>query len=307
MADALHLATKQIESSAGRRRGINWSAYLYVLPALLLFLLFVLYPVVYNVALSLHSWNGLAPDWKPVGVANFIEMVQDRIVRISVRNSGIFVLGHLVTMSLGLMLAVFLNHPYPGRNIARTLIFLPGVLASTIIAVTWSTIYETNLGAINRLLRQIGLGILAQDWLGNPNLAIWSVILVGVWTGVGFSMTVYLASLQSITVDIHDAAQIDGANRRQIFWYITLPLLRKTHLVLLMLGVIASVQAFDVPSVLTGGGPYGATTTLTIHVYKNVFSFSRFGYGAALSQFTLVLLIILTLLQRTFLRERELS
>lgn len=283
----------------------SWTAYLFVLPAFALFAVFVVYPVVYNVVLSFYSWNGLAESWQPVQWQNYAELVHDHVVGISLRNAGIFALGHLVTMGLGLLLAVLLNKRLPGRNVARTLIFLPGVLASTIIAVTWRTIYEPNLGPLNTFLRWAGLGVLAQEWLANPRLVIWSLVLIGIWAGVGFPMVVYLASIQSIDPEIYDAAQIDGADGRQTLWYVTLPMLRNTHLTLLMLGTIASVQGFDVPFILTGGGPYYATSTLTIHVYKNVFSFSRFGYGAALSQFTLVLLVTLTVLQRVLLRERK--
>ncbi|MHB8624793.1 MAG: carbohydrate ABC transporter permease [Aggregatilineales bacterium] len=285
------------------RRKVKWSAYLYLLPAFLLFGVFVVYPVVFNLVLSLNRWNGTGPAWIWAGLDNFVRLFKDRVVSVSLRNSAIFVLGHLVSMALGLILAVLLKPPSRGHSIVRTVIFLPAVLAPTIVAVTWNTIYNTSLGPLNAILRALSLG--TQDWLGNPQLAIWSVAFVGIWAGLGFPMIIYLASLQSINPDISGAARVDGANRIQEFRFITLPLLRNTHLVLLMLGVIAAVQAFDVPYVLTNGGPFNATSTLTIYTYKSVVSLSDFGYGAALSQFTLALLVILTLAQRFFLRERE--
>ncbi len=281
----------------GRRRG-KWTPYLYVLPAVILFAIFVVYPVIYNLLLSFHEWNGVKSLWNPVGVRNYAELVRDRVVGISLRNSGIFVLGHLVVMILALLLALLLNNPYQVRNAVRTIIFLPGVLAPTIIAVTWGTIYEPNFGPLNVTLRKIGLDALALYWLGDPKIAIWALTAIGVWAGLGFPMVVYLASLQTIERDLYDAAAMDGANRRQIFLYIIFPLLRGTHLVLFMLGVIGAVKGFATPWVLTAGGPYYSTSTLTIHVYKNVFNFSRFGYGAALAQFTLVVLVVLILLQR---------
>jgi raffinose/stachyose/melibiose transport system permease protein len=307
MSQAMSVAEVRQQASSARHphRKIQWHAYLFLLPAFTLFAVFVAYPVLFNAVLSFQKWNGLAPSTQSIGLENYQRLLNDRVVGISLRNSAIFVAGHLITMGLGLVLAVLLNNPYPGRSVIRTLLFLPAVLASTIIAVTWSTIYEANLGALNVLLRNLGLKALAQDWLGNPQIAIFALTAVGIWAGIGFPMVVYLASLQSINTEINDAALVDGANPRQLFRFITFPLLRNTHLILLLLGVIASVQAFDVPNVLTAGGPFNATSTLTIYIYKNVFTFSDFGYGAALGQFTLVILLLLTGLQRLFLRERD--
>lgn len=296
-----------METVAARRlrRKANWSAYLYLLPALALFGVFVLYPLVYSIVLSFFKWNGLAPNWEPVGVANYIRLAQDRVVGISLRNAGVFVVGQLVTMMLALAMAVFLSNPYPGRDIVRTIGFLPSVLASTIVGVTWSTIYDPNVGPLNVTLRKIGLGFLARAWLGDRSTAIWAVTVAGIWSALGFAMVVYAASLQTINPAINDSAKIDGANSRQIFWRITFPLLRGSHVTLLMLGIIGAVNSFALPFVMTEGGPYYATYSLTLHVFKSVFKWNTFGYGAALSVFILVLLAVLTWAQRALLVERR--
>ncbi len=292
----------------GRRRNkIKWGAYLFLLPAFTLFAVFVAYPIGFNGYLSFHNWNGVSDTWQWVGLEHFERMFGERTIRLSLRNSSFFFIGHLVNMAIALLLAVLLNNPIPGRNLARTLIFIPFVVAGSIVAVTWQTIYDPNLGPLNAILRGVGLDSLAQNWLADPKLAIWSIVVVGIWAGLGFNLVVYLASLQSIDQSLRDAARVDGAGRLQVFRFLTFPLLRNTHLVLIMLGIIGAVQGFEVPFIMTGGGPYGATTTLAIEVYKNVFNFSEFGYGAAVSVFTMVILVVLILLQRFLLREQRID
>ena len=310
MSDIDHGVATQgtIRVPGRRRRKIKWGAYLFLLPAFVLFAVFVAYPVGFNFWLSFHNWSGgVSAAWEWVGLEHYERMLTERTIRLSLRNSGFFFIGHLVNMTIALLLAVLLSSRIPGRNLARTLIFIPFVVAGSIVAVTWQTIYDPNLGPINTFLRRIGLDALAQNWLADPKLAIWSIVVVGIWAGLGFALVVYLASLQAIDPSLRDAARVDGAHRAQVFRFITFPLLRNTHLVLLILGIIGAVQAFEANWIMTGGGPYGATTSLAIEVYKNVFNFSEFGYGAAISVFTMVILVLLILLQRFLFREQRLT
>jgi ABC-type sugar transport system permease subunit len=281
------------------------SAYLFLLPALVLFFSFVVYPIFFNLALSFNDWNGIRKSWTYIGLSNFAEALSDPVFTVSLRNIAIFSAGHVVTMVLALAVAVLLNNPYRGLGLARTIIFLPTVLAPTIIGVTWCTLLDPNIGPVNAILAKIGLGFAARPWLADPSLAIWVLNVVRIWAGLGFVMVLYLSSLQSIGREVIEAAEIDGANRWQVFWSITVPLLKGTHATQFMLGIIGAVKLFDLPYVMTSGGPYRTTYSLALQVYKSVFEWNRFGYGAAISQFLLVILLILTIAQRLILRDRS--
>ena len=172
----------------GRRRRIKWGAYLFLLPAFVLFAVFVAYPIGFNTYLSLHNWNGVSDVWEWVGFEHFGRLPEERTIRLSLRNSGFFFAGHLVNMAVALLLAVLLNNPIPGRNLARTLIFVPFVVAGSIVAVTWQTIYAPNIGALNNNLRRLGLEVLAQNWLADPRLAIWSLVVVEFGYGAAVSL-----------------------------------------------------------------------------------------------------------------------
>jgi ABC-type sugar transport system permease subunit len=297
------LDIRKSETAPGRKRTrVYWGAYLYILPALALYAVFVAYPLVYTAVLSFYEWNGLAPAWQAVGIENYRGLLQDRVVGVSLRNAGILTVGQVAGMVIALALAVFLNGPYRGKGIVRTIIFMPRVLAVTIIGITWATFLDASIGPVNNALRALGLGSLARPWLGDPSLAIWALTLVLFWSTLGFPMVVYLGALQSMDPEINEAAQIDGANRWQIFWRVTFPLLSGTHLTLLMLGVIGAVQEFGLPWLMTSGGPFYSTYTLALHTYVSVFQWNRLGYGSAISQLLLVLLLALTVLQRVLLR-----
>jgi raffinose/stachyose/melibiose transport system permease protein len=176
-----------------------------------------------------------------------------------------------------------LNQRLPGTVIFRTCLYAPGVLPLVAVGVIWSWLYNPHFGFFNELLRAVGLDSLTQAWLGDPGTAVYWLLIASTWERVGFSMIFYLAGLQSIPQQLLEAAEIDGASGFKRFWYITLPLLREVHVIVLALQVIASFKTFDIIYTLTGGGPGRSTQVLATWMYFNAFQYHHKGLGAALA------------------------
>ncbi len=163
--------------------------------------------------------------------------------------------------------------------------------------ILWTWLYNSQFGLVNSLLRGLGLDFLVQDWLGDPKVALWSLILVDIWKWYGFHMVIFLAGLQTIPNELYEAARIDGANRWQQFWRITLPLLQAVMLVNVTLALMGAFNVFDIPYVMTEGGPANSTIVMALHIYIRGFKFYRFGYSAAMSYVLLLLVTVIAAIQ----------
>lgn len=264
-----------------RRSG---SGFLFLLPALVIYCAFLIYPVLDSLVISLTNWDGLSPNRTFVGLANYQRVFQDPGAVLSLKNNAIWTLVMVVVPTLlGLLLALGLNARLPGRNLFRSLFYMPGVLPLVAIAAIWAWMYDPNLGLINTGLKAIGLEGLAQQWLGNPRTALLSVLVAAIWQGVGFPMVLYLAGLQGIPPEQHEAARVDGATPWQQFWYVTLPGLSTTHIIVITLAVINSFNAFDLIYAMTYGGPGQATQVLASWMYFQTFQYFKAGYGSAIA------------------------
>ncbi|GAA3690451.1 sugar ABC transporter permease [Nonomuraea antimicrobica] len=295
-------------SAAHRRRAKPWNQrlapYLFVLPNMLIFGLFVVYPAINNFNISLYdSRNGR--DFTYVGGANYQELFGSDDFWSAARATVVFAVCFVVlTTVLSVALALLLNRRIKGRGFFRTVFFLPVVLSPVVVGLIWGWIFERGNGLLNTMLGRAGLG--QPGWLVDGGLAMAVVIFVGLWMHIGFYILIILAGLQGIDPAYYEAATMDGATRWQQLRGITLPLLRPTTMVVVILSLIAGFQAFDYIWTLTGGGPIGATTLMVQYIYENAFqSPIRYGLAAAASVVLFVTVFALTLLNFLYGRRRE--
>lgn len=289
---------------ANGRRALT--AWLFLSPALGILLAFTLYPMVQAVYLSLTDYNLIrAAEW--VGLANYVELMQDPAFWNAFGNTVVYALVVTpVTVAFALLFALMLNQRFVGRAFSRTAIFLPFIVSLGIIAIAWAFLLDPNIGLLSYWLSLIGISP-EQGWLTDPRYAMAAVMIVGVWKNVGFYMVIYLAGLQSIPADMYEAARLDGAGPWQRFRSITLPLLSNQTLLVSVLALIATLQAFDQIYVMTHGGPFFRTETLVMLIYREGFQELRFGYASAISFVLLVFVFILSMIQFGFLRRKQVT
>jgi multiple sugar transport system permease protein len=285
------------------RTGRKLTPYMFIGPAALLFLAFSLIPIIIAITLSFQDTQTLG-EGKWVGLGNFADMGGDRLFRTSLVNTLVFAVGTVPTaMAIGLALAIALNRPLPGRAIFRALFFVPMVAAGVVVGVIMSWIFNTDYGVANNALQLIGIGRL--PWLTSPSMGMLTLILVVVWTRIGFCMVIYLGALQSIPSEVNEAASIDGAGPWQRFRRITFPMVSPTTSILLILNVVFSLQAFDIIYTMTGGGPGFSTTVLIQYVFRSAFQDAQMGYAAALGLVLVAILLIFTLLRQRATKRAE--
>ncbi len=198
---------------------------------------------------------------------------------------------------LALGLALLLNQALRGRAVYRTALFLPVVMSFVVVGILWTWIYNDDFGLVNNLLRSVHLGGLAQDWLGDTRIALWSLIAVDIWKWYGFHMVIYLAGLQTIPAEYYEAAKLDGASRWRQLTGITIPLLKPVIVVNVTLSLLGAMNVFDIPYVMTEGGPANSTNVAALHMYVQAFKFNRLGYGAAISYGLFTLITVIALVQ----------
>lgn len=293
------MTTASVRPPRSRRRSTGtpiWVPLLFLAPTVLLFLGFLVYPMVMTVRLSFFEWTGFRIDTPSfVGLDNYVQIfTRDPVFWTAFRNTVLWlVLSLLVPTTLGLLLALGLNQRVPGRNVMRSLIYIPGVLASIAVATMWVWMYNPVSGLINSVLRLIGLGAVAQDWLGSPTTALLSIFVASVWQGTGFGMILFLAGLQNVPAELVDAARVDGAGRWQTFRAVTLPALRPTTVVVIVLTLINSLKVFDLIVGMTGGGPVQSTQVLALWSYTSSFTNHQFGLGNAIATVLLAVSLVL--------------
>lgn len=268
-----------------RKRAEIATAYAFIVPTLVLFSVFSVYPFARTVELSFTDWNGLSSTFANVGLDNYIAAFSDGVWWGSVWNGLVLAAVALILMQgLGLLLAVAVDRKIAGQTIYRTVFYLPPILSGIVVAIIWKWLYEPNNGVINATLENLGLGDLAHPWLGDPATALWAISLVSIWQGVGYPFLLFLAGLQGIGDEIYEAARMDGANASQIFWRITLPLLRPVIGIVSVLTFLGAMQTFNLVIAMTGGGPGYATEVPILHIYQSAFGAGAdFGYASALS------------------------
>jgi raffinose/stachyose/melibiose transport system permease protein len=277
----------------------------FLLPSVLLYSLFVFFPLFQALYYGLYDWNGLGPLEDFVGLQNFRDVLNDTVFRQAIRhNLVILVLSLLIQLPMALGLALIVGRRLRGRAIFRTIFFLPYVLSEVVTGVLWSFLFHPRTG-LNELLGKIIPGFEPIGWLSDPNLVLYSLFIAITWKFVGFHFILYLAGLQSIPGDLEESAKLDGASSWRVIRDVTLPLLGPTIRLTVFLSAIGSLQFFDLIWVMTEGGPIDASQTMATYMYK--FSFQRFalGYGAAASLIIFVICFGFALLYMRFVMNRD--
>ncbi len=284
----------------------SFAAYAFLLPSLLIFMVFTFFPAIFSLVAGFLRWN-LPYKAVFVGLANYEKLFADPVTAPefwkSIFNTLYFSLGVPINLFVALFIAVLLNRRLPGVAIFRTAFFLPTITSTAAISVVWMWLYHpADYGLFNTILVNLGLPI--QRWLRDPALAMPCLILMGVWHGMGYNVIIFLAGLQSIPMDLYEAAEIDGATGMDCFRFVTWPLLTPTTFYILVIGVINSLKAFTEIDVMTQGGPLGTTTTIAYYLYQKAFQFFQLGAASSVAVVLFVLLLVLTLLQFQLVEKR---
>jgi raffinose/stachyose/melibiose transport system permease protein len=279
---------------------------LFLSPALILFLLFVVYPIFRSIYFSMYDWNGLGPAVDYIGLGNFKTIFNDKVFIKALWNVLLIIVFSLgLQLPLALTLAVLVGRNLPGRGLFRTIFFMPYVLSEINVAIMWMLLYnpDPDRGLLNVIA--ILFGAEPVGWLSNPSLVLFSIFIALTWKYFGFHMLLYLAGLQNIPLEIEEAARIDGANSFQNFFYITLPLLGSTIRTSVYLSVLGSIQQFILVWIMTKGGPINASETLSTYMYR--FGFVRFelGYGSAVAIYMFLICLIFSLIYQRLTRQPD--
>jgi raffinose/stachyose/melibiose transport system permease protein len=278
--------------------------FLFLLPGLALYLLFVLFPVVQAVHYSLYRWNGLQPLTDFIGLDNYTTAFNSDAFHTAINNNVLIVV--LIQIPFSLTLAVLLNRRFRGRAFFRLVFFLPYVLSEAITGVIFSLLLRPG-ALVDTGLNSVGLGGLIQDWLGDTTFVMITLFVIISWKYFGFHMIILLAGLQGIPREIEEAALIDGAGRWQAFRHVTLPLLGPTLRVSVFLSMIGALQLFDMVWVMTKGGPIGASNTMAIAMFKSGFTNQNMGYGSALAVVLFMFALVLALAYQRFVLSRDIE
>lgn len=287
-------------ATAGGRR--DWTGWLFVAFFTLPFLLFNLAPLLFGVVLAFTEWGIIGdPVW--VGTANFEQALADPWVANAFWNTllyaSVIVPGVVV---LGLAFALFVHQRWPLSTLARTLFFTPNVVSATVIGLVWVWLLDTQFGLVNRYLAFLGIG--PVPWLTSGDWSLIGVSIASIWWDLGLAFVLFLAALQDVPRDLHEAAAIDGAGRLRQLWHVTLPHLRPTISMVATLQIIASMRIFSQVYVMTNGAPHGSSQSVIHYIYQTAIVQYRLGYASAVSVLLFLAILAVTLFQRLLLRER---
>lgn len=272
---------------AKRKRKIRWTPYLFIIVPLLLYLVWIIAPMIYTFYLSMTDWDGISPNPQFIGLENFSTLFGSLGKRIpsafeySLLNNLKWLFAFItIPLVIGLGLAVLLNREIRGDRFFKMGIFLPQVLSFAVVALIWAWVYHPRAGLINSFLFSIGVED-PPGWLADKDLATWSIIVAASWRQIGYVMILYVAGLKNVDLTLLEAARVDGANAWQSFWRITFPLLAPVTTIVIVISVIDSLRTFDLVQIMTRGGPANSSSVLANLMYIQAFNNYRMGLGAA--------------------------
>lgn len=280
----------------------NIIGYAFLFPFLILFLLFVLYPIVSGFWISMTNYTLTKPESSFIGLRNYISLIlEDRYFRRYFQNTIYYTaLVVPIRLLLGLFLANYVNRRFIGFSLSRVIIFAPYVLSVSVIGLVWGWLYDWQFGLINTTLKAIGLP--PVPWLSTADTVIPALAIVSIWADVGFDMLILLAAMQDIPHEVIEASRIDGANGWQTFWNITVPLLRPVIIMLITINIISCMRLFGLVFVMTDGGPGGSSMSVAYHIYRTAFRQGDFSYGSAMGFILMVFLLTMTLIRQILVR-----
>ncbi|WP_158970496.1 carbohydrate ABC transporter permease [Chachezhania sediminis] len=291
-------------AARARRLRTDLTGWAFVAPALLLFLLFVIWPMGHAVWISLHRWDGLGQmAW--LGLDNYRFVFGDKVFWKAMHNTFIYAFGVTVAKNLlALGLALLLNRPLRGRGFFRTASFTPVVLSFVVVGVLWSWIFDPTFGLLNAVLWALGLQGLIQGWLSDPDIALYSIMFVDVWKWTGYHTVLFLAGLQTIPSELIEAGRLEG-KPRQVFRHVTLPLLMPVVAFSVLLSIVgAFVSNYDLVRVMTQGGPFHSTEVALTWITTTAFRFNNFGKADAMSVILFLIVAVLGAVQFLLMRQR---
>lgn len=283
-----------------RLRKLNW----FYVPAVVIMLVFIAYPLGNAIYLSFFKWNGYSTSKDFIGIQNYISMFSDKAFITALKNTLIY--GFVCTILqqiIGLALALFLNTKFKGHGLVRTVIYMPVMVSGLVMGYIMYFFFQYKGGVVNEILSLFGIA--AYDWLGNGNAAIAVIVFINTWQFVGVSMVIYMAGLQGVSKSYTEAATVDGADAWQRFRYIILPLLQPALASSVIYNLIGGLKLYDVIIALTDGGPAKKTHSLSTYIANRYFDAERAGYAAAIGVFSFILIMIISMIVNTYFRKTE--
>lgn len=277
----------------------------FLMPALIIYLIFFIFPVIAGIGFSFTNWNSMKSDISFVGLRNYIEIFNPRnSYLLAIKNTFIFtVFATIGKIGLGLLLALFFNRKFPTQPILRGIYFMPFAISSLIIGIVFTSVLAPD-GVLNAILSAVGLESITRGWLTNKSTALISVICVEIWKSIGLNMVIFLAGLQMIDRDYYEAAALDGAGKLALFRYITMPFLLPSITINLILNTIHGLKVFDIVMALTNGGPGNATQVINTFVFKT-YGMGAYGLSNALSTFIFIVTTLIALATLKLIAPKE--
>lgn len=282
------------------RKGNKKTAFIYLAPAMIVIVVFLYLPIILNFMNSLYKWGAMSTEVTFVGGKYYKQLMEDETIRIAIKNNIVFaVMSVVCQIGLSLVIAAVLESKFLRRwqSVFRTIYFIPSLLMVTVTGITFKMLYSPSIGLINPLLEKIGIDTSGIDILGNAGSAIFGVAAASQWQYIGYTVVLFIVAMQSISEDIYEAAEIDGANAIQRFFRITVPMMKDTIMINMIIVVTGAVRVFDEVYVMTNGGPGRATQTLATYLYQVGFKNDQMGYASAIAFFVFVVTFILGLFQ----------
>jgi ABC-type sugar transport system permease subunit len=275
--------------------------YFLVSPYLIFVTVFVLFPVLFCFFLTFHKWNIIAP-MQFIGTANYTRLVHDRLFWKAIGNTLKFLLLHIpLQLVVSLLLAQLLNQQIRAKSLFRASFFMPVIVSGVVVTILWQQLLGFDSGLINRLL--VNLGVEKTGWLIDPDIAIYSIAVMATWKNVGLYVILFLVGLQTVPTQYYEAAKLEGANRWQQFYHITLPMINPTIFMVVILSTIGGFSLFIEPYIMTGGGPLNTTLSAVLYIYKQAFQYYNMGYSATLGFFYAIMIMTVVILQKKFIEK----
>ncbi len=271
----------------------NRSAYMFMLPAFLIYVSVIIFPIFYSLYISFRSGSGVG-KMKFVGLDNYVKLFKDPVFWQALGHTGIWtILTVGITMTVSLFFATLLNNSMAGRTFFRGLFYFPTVIAIVAVGIIWRWIYNPQIGIINSFFKLLGISY-RQTWISNSGSVLIAIFVAALWQGIGQPMILFLAGLQSVSTECLEAADIDGANKFQKFFRVTVPLMKDTFIMVICTLVISAMKVYDIIKAITDGGPNHSSEMLATYMYSQTFSYNNVGYGTAIA--TVMVLVMLVVI-----------
>ena len=282
----------------------NISVYLFLIVPLIIYIIIFVIPNVKVIVYSFYNWNGLDTNMEFVGLNNYLRLLKDSIFWYAFINTFKYVFSLVIVQnSIGLLIAILIYKKSKTNILFRTLIFLPAMFSSVAVGLIWNYIYDSNIGLLNYILEVLGLESFQKFWLMDSSIAIFTVVSVHIWIGVGYATILFIAGLHNIPIAIYDSAKVDGVNMFQNFVHITIPLLKRTIVLVIIITLIGGFVSFDFVYVMTKGGPDHSSEVLATYLYKQGFEFLNVGYSSAIAIVLVLFVLIFSVIQLKAVRE----